>query len=84
MDIKLVGCAGFGVILSSDFEATKLKLWVFMDSYMDTGSSSLFKGIKAFQELAGDDFSGGVILYAGKEAVPFGKNLWAVPFFVLW
>ncbi len=43
-----------------------------------------FKGIKAFAELTGDDFAGGVVLYSGKDAVPFGKNLWAVPFFALW
>lgn len=43
-----------------------------------------FKGIKALEELTGKDFAGGVVLYAGKDAVPFGKNLWAVPFFVLW
>jgi predicted AAA+ superfamily ATPase len=43
-----------------------------------------FKGIKVFQELTGKDFSGGVVLYNGKDAVPFGKNLWAVPFYALW
>jgi predicted AAA+ superfamily ATPase len=43
-----------------------------------------FKGIKVFQELTGEDFAGGVVLYSGKDAVPFGKNLWAVPFFALW
>lgn len=43
-----------------------------------------FKGIKVFEELTGKDFAGGVVLYAGKDAVPFGKNLWAVPFFALW
>jgi predicted AAA+ superfamily ATPase len=43
-----------------------------------------FKGIKAFQELTGKDFIGGIVLYSGKGAVPFGKNLWAVPFFALW
>ncbi len=43
-----------------------------------------FKGINCLAELAGKDFRGGVILYSGKEAVPFGKNLWAVPFYVLW
>jgi predicted AAA+ superfamily ATPase len=43
-----------------------------------------FKGIKAFQELTGKDFIGGVVLYSGRDAVPFGKNLWAVPFFALW
>lgn len=43
-----------------------------------------FKGIKAFQELTGNDFAGGVVLYSGKVVAPFGKNLWAVPFFALW
>lgn len=43
-----------------------------------------FKGIRQFQDLTSDDFMGGVVLYTGKEAVPFGKNLWAVPISVLW
>src|SRR5690606_36734503 len=43
-----------------------------------------FRGIIAFSELAAKDFIGGVVLYAGKEAVPFGKNLWAVPYSILW
>ncbi len=43
-----------------------------------------FKGIQAFAEITGTDFIGGVVLYSGKDVVPFGKNLWAVPFFVLW
>lgn len=43
-----------------------------------------FKGIKAFAELSKKDFIGGVVLYSGKEVVPFGENLWAVPLHVLW
>jgi uncharacterized protein len=43
-----------------------------------------FKGIRAFAELAANEFTGGVVLYSGKEVVPFGKNLWAVPFHILW
>ncbi|MBW0176666.1 ATP-binding protein [Sediminibacterium sp.] len=50
----------------------------------ETVNADDFKGIKAFQELTGKDFTGGIVLYSGKEAVPFGKNLWAVPFFALW
>ncbi len=42
-----------------------------------------FKGIKVFQELAGKDFIGGIVLYSGKDVAPFGNNLWAVPFSVL-
>ncbi|WP_421944675.1 ATP-binding protein [Pedobacter sp.] len=43
-----------------------------------------FKGIKVFADLVGEDFRGGIILYSGKEAVPFGNKLWAVPFHILW
>lgn len=43
-----------------------------------------FSGIKFLQESVGKDFIGGVVLYSGKDVVPFGKNLWAVPFHVLW
>lgn len=43
-----------------------------------------FKGIQVFSELTGKDFIGGIVLYPGKQAVPFGKNLWAVPFSILW
>lgn len=50
----------------------------------ETVNADDFRGIKVFQELTGKDFTGGVVLYAGKEAVPFGENLWAVPFFALW
>lgn len=43
-----------------------------------------FKGIQVLSALAGKDFIGGIVLYSGREAVPFGKNLWAVPFHILW
>jgi predicted AAA+ superfamily ATPase len=43
-----------------------------------------FKGIMEFASITNDDFIGGIVLYSGKDAVPFGKNLWAVPFHVLW
>jgi len=43
-----------------------------------------FKGIQTLAELTAKDFIGGIVLYSGKDAVPFGKNLWAVPFHILW
>jgi predicted AAA+ superfamily ATPase len=43
-----------------------------------------FKGIQLLAELTGKDFAGAVVLYSGKDIVPFGKNLWAVPFHILW
>lgn len=50
----------------------------------ETVTMTDFKGIKVFAELTGNDFKGGVVLYSGKEVVPFGKNLWALPLYVLW
>ena len=43
-----------------------------------------FKGINALAELIPVAFKGGVVLYSGKQVVPFGKNLWAVPLHILW
>jgi uncharacterized protein len=43
-----------------------------------------FKGLQTLSELTAKEFVGGVVLYSGKDAVPFGKNLWAVPFHILW
>lgn len=50
----------------------------------DHVNASDFKGLKVLQELTGDDFVCGIVLYRGKDVVPFGKNLWATPFNVLW
>ncbi|MBH2004035.1 MAG: ATP-binding protein [Sphingobacteriia bacterium] len=47
-------------------------------------TSEDFKIIRQFETIAGPDFIGGIVLYAGKDVVPFGTNLWAVPFHVLW
>jgi predicted AAA+ superfamily ATPase len=43
-----------------------------------------FKGIRTLAELTPKEFIGGAVLYSGKEVVPFGKNLWAVPLHILW
>jgi len=43
-----------------------------------------FKGLHVLEEITQQDFIGGIVLYSGKELVPFGKNLWAVPFHILW
>lgn len=49
-----------------------------------TIDNSHFKGLKVLADAAGDRFVRGVILYGGKEAVPFGKNLHALPLPALW
>ena len=42
------------------------------------------KGLKAFREVAGKRFHRGVVLYTGREALPFGSDLWALPVSALW
>lgn len=43
-----------------------------------------FRHIRLLQEAVAHDFTGGIVLYMGKDIVPFGKDLWAVPLFSLW
>ena len=50
----------------------------------DTVEKSDFKGLEALQKLTGDDFCCGIVLYRGKDVVPFGEKLWAVPVSNLW
>lgn len=43
-----------------------------------------FKGLRKLQDAAQKSFASGVVLYDGEAAVPFGKNLYAVPISTLW
>ena len=43
-----------------------------------------FKGLQHLANLAGDKFQKGIVLYTGKQALKFGKNLYAVPISNLW
>lgn len=38
-----------------------------------------FKGLRKLQELSGNSFQKGIILYSGNQVIPFGNDLWAVP-----
>lgn len=49
-----------------------------------TVGPSDFKGLRSLAELAGKRFRRGVLLYTGREAVPFGPNLYALPVECLW
>lgn len=42
------------------------------------------KGLHDLQETVGGNFHRGVLLYTGKEVIPFGKNLHALPVSALW
>ena len=43
-----------------------------------------FKGLRHLQETEATIFQRGVVLYGGREVVPFGNNLWAVPLSIWW
>ena len=43
-----------------------------------------FKGLRHLQTTESAIFQRGIVLYAGREVVPFGENLWAVPLSVWW
>lgn len=49
-----------------------------------TVRSDDFRGLRALADIAGDRFARGIVLHPGREAVPYGTNLWAVPLSVLW
>jgi hypothetical protein len=42
------------------------------------------KGLEALREVAGRRFHRGVVLYTGRETLPLGSNLWALPVNALW
>jgi predicted AAA+ superfamily ATPase len=43
-----------------------------------------FKGLRALQEMTGNRFTRGVLLYTGAEALPFGPDLFALPLASFW
>ena len=43
-----------------------------------------FKGLEALRLDAGKRFHRGIVLYTGREALPFGRDLWALPLNALW
>ena len=43
-----------------------------------------FKGLRLLAEAAGKPFRRGVVLYTGRDIIPFGENLFAVPMDLLW
>lgn len=49
-----------------------------------TVDSKDFKGLRHLQETEAALFQHGIVLYAGRELVPFGDRLWAVPLSVWW
>ncbi|MBA3058692.1 MAG: ATP-binding protein [Gammaproteobacteria bacterium] len=49
-----------------------------------TVDSKDFKGLRHLQTTEPAIFQRGIVLYAGRDVVPFGENLWAVPLGVWW
>lgn len=49
-----------------------------------TVTSADFKGLRALEEVAGRRFHRGLVLYTGREVIPFSPRLHAVPIQALW
>ena len=49
-----------------------------------TPKAEMFKWLREFARETGKKFRRGIVIYAGKEIIPFGKNLTAVPVTALW
>ena len=49
-----------------------------------TVGSGDFKGLKMLAEVTGDRFLRGIVLYTGREAIPYGQKLFALPVDCLW
>jgi len=47
-------------------------------------SADDFKGLRALAQYAGRRFHRGLVLYTGRESVPFGAHLYALPVDALW
>jgi uncharacterized protein len=50
----------------------------------ETVQSHDFKGLTYLSSMLGPKFVRGIVLYPGKSAIPFGKNLFALPISSLW
>jgi len=49
-----------------------------------TVHSEHFKGLRSLQQVAGNRFVRGIVLYWGEKTLPFGEGLWAQPISALW
>jgi predicted AAA+ superfamily ATPase len=49
-----------------------------------TVSTEDFRGLRFLQQAVGERLRCGVVLYTGRETLPFGPRLWAVPVSALW
>jgi predicted AAA+ superfamily ATPase len=47
-------------------------------------STADFRGLRFLQDAVGDRLRCGVVLYTGRETLPFGPRLWALPVSTLW
>ena len=43
-----------------------------------------FSGLTYVRDIAGSSFTAGIVLYTGKECVPMGEKMWAMPISALW
>ncbi len=74
--------SGVGVDLVCENSAGKIVGLEVKAAHAAHGSD--FNGLRALAEAAGDRFHRGIVLYAGREAVAFGKKMFALPMESLW
>ncbi|MDO5049943.1 MAG: ATP-binding protein [Actinomycetaceae bacterium] len=43
-----------------------------------------FNGLKALKDIAAEKFHAGIVLYTGRDVLPMGERLWAMPISTLW
>lgn len=43
-----------------------------------------FAGLRYLKQVAGSSFRAGIVLYTGKDVLPMGESLWAMPISALW
>ena len=43
-----------------------------------------FQHIETLKHELGDNFHQGFVVYQGHDVLPFGENMWAIPFAKLW
>ncbi len=50
----------------------------------DSVAETDFKGLKELEKQTGDDFVCGIVLYRGRQMLPYGNKFWAVPIEEMW
>jgi uncharacterized protein len=73
-----------GVEVDLVLEAPDGRLIAFEVKASSTVTAKDFKGLRSFSAVAGEQFKCGIVIYTGRELVPFGGKFFALPLQTLW